>query len=294
MGNRHPISRSLVVPQAPGAALRPLGSLHCVARGLNGPGRRSRASPDCLVWAVSPIPGFAGTGRGKRGFRESFLSPPPLGEGDREAVEAAATQVSPGRPPSPPSGVLPPEGEKRLCWRGKRGLRWVAFVDTPSHPGLEDQAARGEWGAGIIENGLTPRRARVRAAPLTASRCTGDGTSPWPCRSSPEVTGSEGCNLHRPAAQWWPAGPLALASGREAGEDYMGLLGSIPGKVVLFGFYTVAVFFHLAAGVRHSDVGPGQGLSRRAPPAPAPGQRSSSPSSPRSPSGRWRSYPGAA
>jgi succinate dehydrogenase / fumarate reductase cytochrome b subunit len=43
---------------------------------------------------------------------------------------------------------------------------------------------------------------------------------------------------------------VALASGQEAYEAYMGLLGSIPGKVVLFGF-TVAVMYHLAGGVRH-------------------------------------------
>lgn len=43
---------------------------------------------------------------------------------------------------------------------------------------------------------------------------------------------------------------LALASGQDAYDDYMGLLGSIPGQIVLFGF-TVAVFYHLAAGVRH-------------------------------------------
>ena len=43
---------------------------------------------------------------------------------------------------------------------------------------------------------------------------------------------------------------LALASGQEAYEAYMGLLGSIPGKIVLFGF-TVAVLYHLAAGLRH-------------------------------------------
>jgi succinate dehydrogenase / fumarate reductase cytochrome b subunit len=51
---------------------------------------------------------------------------------------------------------------------------------------------------------------------------------------------------------------LALASGREAYEAYMGLLGSIPGKIVLFGF-TLAVFFHLACGVRHLiwDLGKG-------------------------------------
>ena len=51
---------------------------------------------------------------------------------------------------------------------------------------------------------------------------------------------------------------VALASGQEAYEAYMGLLGSIPGKIVLFGF-TVAVLYHLAAGLRHLfwDLGTG-------------------------------------
>jgi len=51
---------------------------------------------------------------------------------------------------------------------------------------------------------------------------------------------------------------LALVSGRDAYETYMGLLGSIPGKVVMFGF-TVAVFLHLAGGLRHLvwDLGKG-------------------------------------
>jgi succinate dehydrogenase / fumarate reductase cytochrome b subunit len=51
---------------------------------------------------------------------------------------------------------------------------------------------------------------------------------------------------------------LALVSGRDAYQAYMGLLGSIPGKVVLFGL-TVAVFLHLAGGLRHLlwDLGKG-------------------------------------
>jgi succinate dehydrogenase / fumarate reductase cytochrome b subunit len=51
---------------------------------------------------------------------------------------------------------------------------------------------------------------------------------------------------------------LALASGQANYDMIMGLLGSIPGKVVLFGF-TVAVFLHLAGGVRHLlwDLGKG-------------------------------------
>ncbi len=54
---------------------------------------------------------------------------------------------------------------------------------------------------------------------------------------------------------------LALVSGREAYESYMGLLGSIPGKVVLFGF-TVAVFLHLAGGVRHLAWDLGKGYAK--------------------------------
>ena len=51
---------------------------------------------------------------------------------------------------------------------------------------------------------------------------------------------------------------LALVSGPTAYAGYMSLLGSIPGKVVLFGF-TVAVFMHLAGGMRHLmwDLGKG-------------------------------------
>jgi len=43
---------------------------------------------------------------------------------------------------------------------------------------------------------------------------------------------------------------LALASGAEAYSDYTGVLGSIPGKIVLAGI-TVCLFFHMANGVRH-------------------------------------------
>ena len=51
---------------------------------------------------------------------------------------------------------------------------------------------------------------------------------------------------------------VALASGPDAYGAYRSLLGSIPGKVVLFGM-TVSIFYHLAAGVRHLvwDVGHG-------------------------------------
>jgi succinate dehydrogenase / fumarate reductase cytochrome b subunit len=55
---------------------------------------------------------------------------------------------------------------------------------------------------------------------------------------------------------------LALASGTFAYDAYMNLLGSIPGKVVLFGL-TVCVFFHMANGVRHLAWDSGKGFQPR-------------------------------
>jgi succinate dehydrogenase / fumarate reductase cytochrome b subunit len=43
---------------------------------------------------------------------------------------------------------------------------------------------------------------------------------------------------------------VSIASGPEAYAQYKALLGSLLGKVALFGF-TVSLFYHLAAGVRH-------------------------------------------
>jgi succinate dehydrogenase / fumarate reductase, cytochrome b subunit len=43
---------------------------------------------------------------------------------------------------------------------------------------------------------------------------------------------------------------LALASGADGYATFTGLIGSIPGKVVLFGL-SVCVFYHLSNGVRH-------------------------------------------
>jgi succinate dehydrogenase / fumarate reductase cytochrome b subunit len=52
---------------------------------------------------------------------------------------------------------------------------------------------------------------------------------------------------------------LSLASSRTAYATYMGLLNSIPGKLVLFAI-TVSVFYHLANGVRHLVWDTGHGL----------------------------------
>ncbi len=53
---------------------------------------------------------------------------------------------------------------------------------------------------------------------------------------------------------------LALASGSDIYGTYAGLLGSLIGKVVLFGV-TVCLFFHIANGLRHLVWDFGKGLS---------------------------------
>ncbi len=57
------------------------------------------------------------------------------------------------------------------------------------------------------------------------------------------------------AAAW----AISLAGGPDVYAAFKGLLGSIPGKVVMFGL-TVSVFFHLASGVRHLIWDSGKGF----------------------------------
>jgi succinate dehydrogenase / fumarate reductase, cytochrome b subunit len=57
------------------------------------------------------------------------------------------------------------------------------------------------------------------------------------------------------AAAW----AIALAQGPDRYAQFKGLLGSVPGKVVMFGL-TVAFFYHLANGVRHLVWDTGHGL----------------------------------
>lgn len=52
---------------------------------------------------------------------------------------------------------------------------------------------------------------------------------------------------------------IALATGPDAYACYMGLLGSLPGRLVMLGL-TVAIFYHLANGVRHLVWDAGKGL----------------------------------
>ena len=57
------------------------------------------------------------------------------------------------------------------------------------------------------------------------------------------------------AAAW----AISLAQGPECYGQFKALLGSLPGKVVMFGL-TVAFFYHLANGVRHLVWDTGHGL----------------------------------
>jgi succinate dehydrogenase / fumarate reductase cytochrome b subunit len=57
------------------------------------------------------------------------------------------------------------------------------------------------------------------------------------------------------AAAW----AIALAQGPEPYGAFKGLLGSLPGRVVMFGL-TLSVFYHLANGVRHLIWDSGHGL----------------------------------
>jgi succinate dehydrogenase / fumarate reductase cytochrome b subunit len=53
---------------------------------------------------------------------------------------------------------------------------------------------------------------------------------------------------------------LALAAGPAAYDNYTALLGSIPGKIVLFGL-TLSAFYHLFAGLRHLAWDNGKGFT---------------------------------
>jgi len=57
---------------------------------------------------------------------------------------------------------------------------------------------------------------------------------------------------------------ISAAMGQEAYETMMGLVLSIPGRIVLFGF-TAALTYHFANGIRHLIWdGPGAGFSPKA------------------------------
>jgi succinate dehydrogenase / fumarate reductase cytochrome b subunit len=54
-------------------------------------------------------------------------------------------------------------------------------------------------------------------------------------------------------------GALALASGSDAYNTFSGVMGSIPGRLILLGV-TFSIFYHTAAGVRHLVWDTGKGF----------------------------------
>jgi succinate dehydrogenase / fumarate reductase cytochrome b subunit len=67
-----------------------------------------------------------------------------------------------------------------------------------------------------------------------------------------------GCGLYG-AALLGAAWAVCLAAGPEPYATYMGLLGSLLGRIVLF-LITVALFFHLGNGIRHLVWDAGKGF----------------------------------
>jgi succinate dehydrogenase / fumarate reductase cytochrome b subunit len=55
---------------------------------------------------------------------------------------------------------------------------------------------------------------------------------------------------------------VALASGPGAYADFLAIMGSVPGKVILF-LLTLATWYHTAAGVRHLVFDAGRGYHPR-------------------------------
>ena len=67
-----------------------------------------------------------------------------------------------------------------------------------------------------------------------------------------------GCALYA-AALLGTAWALSLASGPDAYDLFKLILGSFPGKIVMF-LFSLAVFYHLAKGVQHLVWDTGRGL----------------------------------
>jgi len=57
-------------------------------------------------------------------------------------------------------------------------------------------------------------------------------------------------------------GAIALAQGTDAYANFAEMIGSWPGRLVLFGV-TVSIFYHMAAGVRHLVFDFGKGFEPR-------------------------------
>ncbi len=144
-------------------------------------------------------------------------------------------------------------------WLHTEGIK-SAFVDTP-RPALKSGAAsriRIERRKRMTDASKTPRE-----RPVSPHLVTGGLGSPLLWRWHITMWTSI---LHRAsgvalyvgvliAAAW----AIALAQGPESYAAFKALLGSLPGKVVMFGL-TACVFYHLGNGIRHLVWDTGRGL----------------------------------
>ncbi|MDB5496537.1 MAG: sdhC [Phenylobacterium sp.] len=155
-------------------------------------------------------------------------------------------------------------GQEPPPWLHTEGIG-SAFVDTP-RAALKSGAASRTGSSGedqMTDAPQSPNRGTPREPPISPHLLTGGLISPplwrWHITMLTSI-------LHRVtgivlyvgaliAAAW----AVALAQGPERYAQFKGLLGSLPGKVVMFGL-TLSLFYHLANGVRHLVWDTGHGL----------------------------------
>ncbi len=145
-------------------------------------------------------------------------------------------------------------------WRDTEGIG-SAFVDTPRLALKSGTASRirNERRKRMTDASKTPRE-----RPVSPHLVTGGLGSPLLWRWHITMLTSI---LHRASGVALYGGALivaawaiALAQGPDRYADFKSLLGSAPGKVVMFGL-TLCIFYHLANGVRHLVWDTGRGLN---------------------------------
>ena len=144
-------------------------------------------------------------------------------------------------------------------WSHTEGIG-AARVDTPRAALKSGGSSRQEMGGG---RAMTDAKTTPRERPTSPHLVTGGLGSPllwrWHITMWTSILHrATGCALYVGAliaAAW----AISLAQGPDHYAAFKSLLGSLPGKVVMFGL-TVCVFYHLANGVRHLVWDTGHGL----------------------------------
>ena len=122
------------------------------------------------------------------------------------------------------------------------GREFCPLVDPPSHTILKPPPSLTQLPTGFM----------AQSSPGSAARPLSPHIGVWRwhvtmvCSIATRATGIALYVGFLLLAGW----AMALAAGADAYGGYMRLVGSIPGKVVIFGF-TVSALYHLAAGIRH-------------------------------------------